>query len=349
MFKSAAQAPVEVGPLTFTPNYMRMKEELGLLGHTCDEGINVLIVDASPPILKYLPEGLRDRVEILGESETNSDDGHGTLVTAIVADIAKGATIRAVGAGHNGLMTWQQLQNAFSKYRDQDVIVASIELVEGNPSSREVSDRDTEIAHYFRALANSPRRPLVIFPTGNDETGRPENGLAVPARMENVVAIGALGTDHRRAVGSRYGPKEGMDGSQWWLAPGGSFTQSEVTDPLVTMADIPHAGTSLAAAVAAGIAALAITRLRSERPPSPRREEVVRELCSRIPSENSLIAESRYLLLSDFDDVLRGEPGRATLLEYFNSIAKRNLVGEYDARSCGRGLLTFASGDTRTL
>jgi hypothetical protein len=165
--------------------------------------------------------------------------------------------------------------------------------------------------------------------------------MAIPARFESVVAIGACDLSGARSAGSRYGVKVGDDPHAWWLAPGGSFLGPSVSTALVEMGGEPQAGTSIANAMAAGTIACLIRSLRQQKAETdpkfdPAIEELMRCLRARPGTERS------QALASELRDVHSGRSVTlAKLVAELETLSDPSGIRSYDPHQHGRGMLRF--------
>jgi hypothetical protein len=325
------------GPIEFTDAYQQAKAAVGA-ANVSATGVKILVVDVDRPATKYLPAGAD--VTVIDPSQRAIEDGHATLVTAVVADIAQGATITTLSVSDEHSSGFWALMDVFLNEQDADVIVASIWAPEGG-SSKDGRGRDNSFESSLRDRRHLPSRPPMLFPTGNhdptDSTATLHT-MAIPAWFESVIAIGAA-DEHGRSAGSRYGSKKGDDPSAWWLAPGGSFDGTSIQKPLVRMGGQGHAGTSIATAIAGGLAAVAIQKLLRQQPVSdPVFDEAMAVVRARLQMQAS--AETSLVLA---DTLKATHAGHAITLDRlvaeFDQMSRPERIPNHNTLENGRGLL----------
>jgi hypothetical protein len=338
-----AHAATPLGDVVFSAEYTAAKKFVGA-DNVDATGVTIMIIDNDIPDVGRLRPDLRKRVTVR-PPHRNVRDGHATLMTAIVGDIARGANIIAValrepGATSEGAFT---LIDVLSHDEEGvDLIVASVSFAQGTETRAE-RGRDDYFVRAFTERRYLPRRPPALFPTGNVQEEKDRDSLAVPARFETTIGIGSAavapgGRLMRRSAGSRYGPKDGDDPFAWWLAPGGTFRRVGDIDPFVIVGVDEHAGTSVANAFAGGMLAAVIRRLRKSQSPSARAPKKVREvediLLETRDSERSQIALDRLGTVAaetiTYDALVR---------ECARLAHKEDKVEGYAAREHGDGLL----------
>jgi len=336
----AATPPDPPGQIEFTDAYEEAKRLIGVAGGDA-RGVKILVVDVDQPDASYLPKSAR--VKILDPSNRPIRNGHATAVTAVVADIACGAEIMTRSIRDDSSSGFWALLDVLTSEQDVDLIVASVSAPEGG-SSKDGRGRDNVFDSLLRSRISFPNRPPVIFPTGNHDPGRAReriDTMAIPARFESVVAIGACDPGGARSAGSRYGVKTGDDPHAWWLVPGGSFLGQSVSIALVEMGGKPQAGTSIANAMAAGLIACLIRSLRQQKPETDSKfdaaiEELMRSLRARPGTERS------RALASELRDVHSGRSVTlAKLVAELETLSDPSGIRGYDAHQHGRGMLRF--------
>jgi hypothetical protein len=335
----AASPPDPPGQIEFTDAYEEAKRLIGVVGGNA-RGVKVLVVDVDRPDMDYLPKSAK--VKVLDPSDRPIRDGHATLITAIVADIARDAeiTTRSIRDGDSSGGFWA-LRDVLIAEQDADLIVASVSAPEGG-NSKDGRGRDNVFDSLLRSRVSFQDRPPVVFPTGNHDPKRDReriDTMAIPARFESVVAIGACDPSGDRSAGSRYGIKTGDDPHAWWLAPGGSFLGQSVSTALVEMGGKPQAGTSIANAIAASLIACLIRSLRQQKPETDSKfdaaiEELMRCLEARPGTERS------QALASELRDVYSGQSVTlAKLIAELETLSDPDSIRGYDAHQHGRGML----------
>jgi len=215
------------GPIEFTPAYDAAKVAIGL-DHVDASGVTILVADIEPPDTRFLPPDVAKQVEVLNAVEAGIQSGHATMVTAIVGDIAKGASIKALAFGdRNGAGSWSLLRVLLEEH-EVDLVVASVSLPSG--TGRNGLERDQVFDSLLRQRELLPHHPPMLFPTGNDDGTEPVSTIAVPARFEHALTIGAVNQGLKRPDGSRFGKKVGEDSSAWrMVAPSRTTTSGPAT------------------------------------------------------------------------------------------------------------------------
>jgi len=347
-FELLPASQVPLGPVTFdTSQLARLKHRAGVGVGSSAAGVRILVLDVDAADPDLFPDDVSRPVESRGGRP--AADGHGTLVAAVVAAVAPDAEVHVVGLrDEKSGATWRRIHNEVAGKWEFDIIVAALTLSdeEHDPGSR--SDRDVEIEEFFRGLACSPIRPVMLFPTGNDEIGEIISTISAPARVENVIAIGSVDSSLALSKGSRYGRKTGAEPSRWWVAPGGSFTADSEDDSFVFVNGRPCAGTSVAVAFAAGVVAVCVAELRDSAPTetSPwvqTLDESVQRLLA-ASEENELVARRQGAIVTELAAVAKGARGRAHLIRALERNARGvALLPDFSPSTHGRGLI--AAGD----
>lgn len=335
----AVAPPDPPGQIEFTDAYEEAKRLIGVVGGDA-RGVKILVVDVDRPDTSYLPESAK--VRILDPSDRPIRDGHATAMTAVVADLAPGAEITTRSVFDNSSSGFWALLDVLTSEQDADLIVASVSAPEGG-SSKDGRGRDNVFDALLRSRVSFPNRPPVVFPTGNHdpEDRKVIDSMAIPARFESVVAVGACDPSGARSAGSRYGVKTGDDPHAWWLAPGGSFLGRSVSIALVEMGGKPQAGTSIANPMAAGVIACLIRSLRQQRPEADPKldtaiEELMRSLRARPGTERS------QALASELQEVHSGRSVTLTkLVAELETLSDPSGIPGYDPHQHGRGMLRF--------
>jgi hypothetical protein len=338
----SAHAPVPAGRIVFSREYTNAKALVGA-DNVDSRGVTIMVIDNDHPDLDQLVPQVAKRVTI--RPPGRGVNGHATLMTAVVGDIARDAEIVAVALREPDF----EDQGAFTLidvlHQDEDevdLIVASLAFPDGSERRAE-RGRDRSFIDTFTQRRYRPRRPPALFPTGNLDQDVDVSRLCVPARFEATitigsVAIGAEGELVRRSEGSRYGLKDGDAPSAWWLAPGGSFRSVGDVDPFVTVNGVPQAGTSIANAFAGGLLAGVVTRFRQQRPaPTPKLRANVERI------EGTLAATPRsdqsQVILDALGTVHGGTVTFDALAQECARLARCELVEGYLALEHGGGLL----------
>jgi hypothetical protein len=328
------------GSIVFTEAYARAKAIIGVDGESA-EGVKVLVVDWEPPVEEHLPADAN--ITVLDPSDRTVVDGHATAITAVIADIAKGAAITSLSIGDEDPSEgfWAFL-DVVKDEQDADVIVASMSASEGG-RSKDDRGRENLFESIFRDRLGLARHPPVFCPTGNHSGARGEpdiDTIAIPARFASVVAIGAC-DENGRSGGSRYGPKVGGEPSVWWLAPGGSFGALVTPAPLLEMGGRAIVGTSVANAVAGGLAACVIKRMREL--PNRRNAEFEAAIAAMRRSLSAFPDAAQSLV--QLDAIEETHSGGAItlgrLLGQFKTMSRPERLPRYNPLEHGSGLLSL--------
>jgi hypothetical protein len=335
------------GPIDFSPDYQKAKKLVG--ADTVDaQGVTIMVIDPDLPDLdeiEPLVPDIKRRVTILNAGEIQS--GHGTLMTAIVADIARNANIVAVamrepGGEDVGVLTLVGVLN--DDFDDVDLIMASVTFAESKATFAE-KGKHHSLIDAFAGRRNRPRRPPALFPTGNLDEGVELDRIGVPARLAATLGIGcAVATadgSMRRSDGSCYGDKDDDPPLHWWLAPGGGFRRVGDVDPFIKVNGEPQAGTSIANAFAAGMLAGVIRRLREATATrTPELEANVRYVERKVAETPD--SERSQDLLDHVVEELSGTVSFDRLARECETLAKTELVDPYDVFEHGGGVLSLS-------
>jgi len=204
--------------------------------------------------------------------------GHGTFVSSLILDAAPGATIlpvRVLGTDGRGLSSDIAFGIEWAADQGADVMNLSFGTLGGNP---------TIAAAVRYALA---RGVTVVASTGNDGNG---TVIDFPAALSGVVAVTALGTTGLRAPFANAGTATSIAAPGVDLVgafPGGRYAK--------------WSGTSFAAALASGGAALVL-----ERTPAASPARVLNTLVRRArPLRPTVPRTDRRLLGAGVLDLLR--------------------------------------------
>jgi hypothetical protein len=287
-------------------------------------GVDVLVVDCG------LPEA------VAGPGDPRAA-GHPTLMYEIVRRVAPSAVVQAVDVGDQRDASSWSLLRAVTLNRDVDVMVVSLSLDTGK--GRIARERAQFMRTWLDDLTGSPRRPIVVMPTGNARDGESTFEIALPGRLPAAVTIGAVNSSGRRPSGSRYGRKDPPDPADWWVAPGGDWTINHVTTPLITANGKPQAGTSIANAIAGGLIACLLEELTGQTniaAPAPDVERMIEQLIARLPDAD----RSRWRgLLRDLELASRGAITRWQVLDALRSRARP--LADHNELEHGRGRLAL--------
>jgi hypothetical protein len=343
-----AQPFVPRGPIEFSADYQSAKKLVGA-DRVDARGVTIMVIDPDLPDLDEIEPlfpDIRERVRIPGGGEIRS--GHGTLMTAIVADIARNADIVAVamrepGVEAFGVFSLIGLLN--QNFEDVDLIMASVTFGEAKDTWAE-KGKHQSLVDAFTGRRYQAQRPPALFPTGNLDEGVDVKVIGVPARLAATLGIGcAVATKEGvlmcRSDGSCHGKKDDDPPLHWWLAPGGGFRRVGDVDPFVKVNGEPQAGTSIANAFAAGMLAGVVRRLRKQ---SATRTP---ELAANVRYVNEKLAatpdsEQSREILDHLGEEFSGSVSFDRLARECETLANPKLVDPYDAFEHGGGVLTLS-------
>jgi hypothetical protein len=334
----------------------------------------VLDYDPDPGHLLKRPDGASGRSVHLGSYEFIPGDpaifhpgarrnvhAHGTLVTAIVADLAPNATIHTIGIfdpasvdTHNQpVLDAKDLEAALWRCRyEADVINLSVSFPR-NPRSPMLAKSNALLADFFHDIYRQhPLRPIIVCPTGNYRKRLaqfdPIDMIAVPACFEWVVAVGSVTSQDCRAANSRYGRKDSGEEFFWWLAPGGGRREEGGeeggVESVATVNGSDLSGTSFATAFATGLIALALAEQDTARTSKAApRDQALADLLDQL---ERMIGSSEEDLkkVTGLRHALTHGSTRAKVLAALNSIPLPN----HEALKHGRGIIALPSSTTST-
>jgi hypothetical protein len=338
-----AHAPVPVGDIVFSPEYAAAKALVGA-DKVDSRGVTIMVIDNDPPVLARLDPTVAPRVTIR-PPHGPTVDGHATLMTAVVGDIARDAEIVAVALSEPGAEDDGAYALVDVLHEDEDgvdLIVASLTFAEGTKTRAE-RGRDRSLIDAFTARRYLARRPPALFPTGNLEEHVSVEELGVPGRFEATITIGSAavgpgGDVMRRSEGSRYGKKDGKAASAWWLAPGGAFRRVSDVDPFVTVNGVANAGTSIANAFAGGLLAGVARRVRQQAPaPTAQLEANVQRIEAKLATTPS--AEQSEVMLDTLGTEHAGTVTFDRLVRECARLQRDDMVDGYVSFEHGGGLL----------
>jgi hypothetical protein len=330
-----AAAAVQSGALEPTLAYQAAKARLRADGRSA-AGVKILIVERGRP--EQLPQGAD--ITILEPTDEDVVSKHATLVTSIVADIARDATIsvRSIGDKRDESAFWALLA-VLTEEHDADLIIASLSAPEGG-DSKDGRGRDSVFESALRGRTPIPAHPPIFSPTGNHRGKRSRiDTIAIPARFDSVIAIGACNEDGRLPR-SRYGSKKtDGDPSTWWLAPGASLM-----GPFFRIGDKAHEGTSIANAIAGALAAIAIREARNAAPATPERfddtvEGVKDGLGTQTGADSAIAMADGYKAIHS-----QGKFDLQRLVGELDRMAHR-FEPDHDEQQHGHGLLRLRTAD----
>jgi hypothetical protein len=302
-------------------------------------GVKILIVERGRPVWDQLPP--EADITIPPPSDDDVVSNHATVVIGIVADIARGATItvHTIGDKRDETAFWALLAVLLEEH-DADIIIASLSAPEGG-DSKDGAGRDGVFEGTLRGRSSMPGHPPIFSPTGNHRGKRsPIDTIAIPARFDSVIAIGAC-NEEGRDPRSRYGRKKtDGDPSMWWLAPGASLQ-----GPFVTFGDRPEEGTSIANAIAGALAAIAIREARDAAPAAPARfdnavEGIKDGLGTEAGSDAAIAMADGYKAIHS-----QGEFDLQRLIGELDRMTHR-LEPDHDERQLGHGFLRLRTADS---
>ncbi len=215
---------------------IRWDEPADKPAESTDDPVKVAVLDSGIELLSGIP--VRDSVNLVKEEQDlpyymNDMVGHGTAVADIIHQICPDAwlyAVRVLDRENRGRLS--DIVEGIYWCIDQDVDIINMSF--GTPRESEIL-RDA-----VQAAANAGI--LIVGSAGN---GGSEAGIEYPARFEEVVAVGAVGTDAKRT-------EESATGSELELvAPG-----EQIAVKSMFGMETVSSGTSMAAPHIAGAAAV---------------------------------------------------------------------------------------------
>ncbi len=215
---------------------IRLDEPADKPAESTDDPVKVAVLDSGIELLSGIP--VRDSVNLVKEEQDlpyymNDMVGHGTAVADIIHQICPDAwlyAVRVLDRENRGRLS--DIVEGIYWCIDQDVDIINMSF--GTPRESEIL-RDA-----VQAAANAGI--LIVGSAGN---GGSEAGIEYPARFEEVVAVGAVGTDAKRT-------EESATGSELELvAPG-----EQIAVKSMFGMETVSSGTSMAAPHIAGAAAV---------------------------------------------------------------------------------------------
>jgi cyanobactin maturation PatA/PatG family protease len=224
-----------------------------------DRSVKIGIVDGLPDLSHpALQNAAIEILDLMVPQGCGTPDAHGTGICSVI--FGTGDTVRGIAPGCSGVVlpiffgpqeaarpaSQLDLARAITFALEQDVAIINVSAGQRvlAPDAHEV------LAQALERCAE--RRVLVIAAAGNDGCAC----LHLPAAIPSVLAVGATGTSGHPLDGSNWGAPYRQNGI---LAPGESLTVATLSGGIGTAS-----GTSYAAAVVSGTAALLLSLARRE-------------------------------------------------------------------------------------
>jgi subtilisin family serine protease len=244
-------------PVNLSPDHARYLKELGIARPSESTTYpRIRIIDSGyngigNVVLK------RNLLDPGNSNDIHDDDGHGSLVTSIINDIANSPLeIFKVGDAARKPTEWEVLE-ALSIPPITPIINLSMSLGFGNPycsqcGRRPVGARTAVFQERLRELQEAG--VIVVVAAGNQGADQ----LAYPSRFATAVAVQACsGRPPRLASYSNYGAKDerGEPHQNVFLCPGGNPNPAAIEGPALESDGSAAWGTSYAAAYMSGLLA----------------------------------------------------------------------------------------------
>jgi subtilisin family serine protease len=208
------------------------------------------------------------------------NDGHGTAMSTLVREIAKGAEIYIVRISDQSQpLLWNLLAGVAVAAYDCNAEILSLSVgysaIQGCACGAIGATRSLALKKMLNAITQRPEFRIYVTATGNEFSNTRFND---PAGFDDAVAVGSVNDNDYRSQYSNYGT---TNHPYYVLAPGGEeHPVKTVTEDVGTCGKAPAPvnpcyGTSVAAAYASGLLAL----LRSDsRHQNQTRDEFLRDL-----------------------------------------------------------------------
>jgi subtilisin family serine protease len=258
---SLAQSPTSVN-FSFEEIHTRYREILGLpyplstgagsLVAIIDTGLDPNTGIAADP----LSRNYHDRNDT---KDTQDREGHGTVVASIIHDIAPESKLLILKVGdRNPISEWNVLA-ALLGAADSDVI--NMSLAFGMPfrdcpqcgRSQTHSSRSAVFEQTVSEIRRTKPQTVMVAAMGNRKKDQPD----FPARFADVVSVGAIDSNLKRASYSNYGAVNelGKPHQNVFFAPGGADEEFVATTTVAQRVS-RYQGTSFAAPYVSGLFAL---------------------------------------------------------------------------------------------
>jgi hypothetical protein len=232
-------------PLSHTYNFDNVNTGAGVHAYVIDSGIQTAHTEFLTPT--GASRVVRDYDAIWWDFQGSNDcTGHGTAVASVVGGntfgVAKDVTLHAIRVF--GCTDWTLPSN----------IIAGVDWVKDHHLEPAVVNMSLHVPWVDDALEDAIRDTMatgVTFVVAAGNSGENASGFS-PARMPEVITVGAISTDDHRTDFSNFGPSVDV------FAPGVGITSARHldTDGNGILDDVVHeAGTSFSAPHATGVAA----------------------------------------------------------------------------------------------
>lgn len=333
-----AAAPSAPGSVVFTDAFTDALARGWLAEHPSNgSGASVVMLDFG-----YPDDGAVGRSIQFGDREYPERvfDGHATMVAAAIAKLAPQADLTAYRLQHDRPVGSAELLRGILRTRSCDLMVSSTVVDLADKSADARAERSLWINFVQHIRTTSPR-PMLVFPTGNDDGGADLDRLAIPAGCPGAIAVGSIDPRGQRSVGSRTNARGEDAPEAQWMVPGGSFPQLVEGDSLILVNDRAYAGTSVSAAFAAGMLACLVAELRAGAVLDPRVRAML-ELAAELENEAATAGHTRQAGL--YGDGLAAflaasELAADPIAEARSRTAAVPQLAAYDRQTWGEGVL----------
>ena len=246
-------------------------------------GVTVAVIDTGVAPHPRLQARLQPGDDLISDNPLHDCDGHGTIIAGIIAagpghddylGIAPEATIlsiRQTSAHHEGGGTLETLTTAIHRALDHGAQVINISVVSCIPGTFRGTPEAAALRHDLdEALQRAEHQgTVVVAASGNLNNTCQADSIVYPAHSPTVLAVGAQEEPHTIAEYSL--PPDGMALSAPGTAPVGlspfeTDNWGFASGIHTANEDSPFVGTSFAAPVVSGTAALLRERFPAETP-----------------------------------------------------------------------------------
>jgi hypothetical protein len=255
-----ANPAVSAQSFRFGPLHQAYKGMMGLPGVSGrpQETVRVLVLDSGLAADAKVNVVMQRNLVTYAQPYTAPDDnGHGTIVTLMIHDVAPGAefVIFKVADATGRISEWDALAGMIA-VSDAHVVNMSIQFgLPDKPGGCPLCGRESQASrsavfeNIVGQYARRTPRPVIVAAAGN--WGGAELGF--PARFGDVIAVGAITSQYELASDSNYGDYDQTGSAKHdnhFVAPGGDLAKGEA---VVTSSSKSYAGSSFGAAFASGL------------------------------------------------------------------------------------------------
>lgn len=262
---SAQPAPGPVAQFAFTPEHQRYRQLLSMpTGAMGGPAVTVGVVDSGwlpPPGLSLNVISEADLTTSPGGNAASDAYGHGSVVLAIVDDLAPGTQFRVYKAGDSDIREWTFLAGLASAADDRcDIINASMGFGLKDRScakcGRDFGTTRSQVFHRLLTSLLAGNDCLVyVGAAGNQGASR----ACYPARFTQAICVASTDGQGALSTFSNWGNYDQDDSPHpcLILAPGGNTLQanSGADEYIATYQGTSWRGTSFAAAYVTGLLA----------------------------------------------------------------------------------------------